>query len=130
MNSFLNSMNAASSGMRAQGHRMRVVSENIANADTPGYQRKLLSFNTMLDSTSKTSLVSAGRISLDRSAFSEKYDPAHPMADENGRVQMSNVSVLLEMADGREASQSYEANLATFQQAREMYGSLLNILKR
>ena len=130
MNSFINTMNAASSGMRAQGQRMRVVSENIANADTPGYHRKLLSFNTVLDSVSKTSLVSADRISLDRSALSEKYDPSHPMADENGNVQMSNVNLLVEMADGREASQSYEANLATFQQAREMYASLLNILKR
>lgn len=130
MNSFINSMNAASSGMRAQGQRMRVVSENIANADTPGYHRKLLSFNTVLDSASKTSLVSADRISLDRSALDEKYDPSHPMADESGNVQMSNVNLLIEMADGREASQSYEANLATFQQAREMYASLLNILKR
>ncbi len=130
MNSFMNSMEAAASGMRAQGFRMRVVSENIANADTPGYQRKLLSFNTVLDSVSKTSLVAADRISLDQSALEEKYDPSHPMADENGNVSMSNVKLLIEMADGREASQSYEANLATFQQAREMYASLLDVLKR
>lgn len=130
MNTFMNSMEAAASGMRAQGVRMRVVSENIANADTPGYQRKLLSFNTMLDSASRTTLVSADRISLDRSALEQKYDPSHPMADENGNVEMSNVKLLVEMADGREASQSYEANLATFKQAREMYASLLDVLKR
>ena len=130
MNTFMNSMEAAASGMRAQGMRMRVVSENIANADTPGYQRKLLSFNTVLDSVSRTTLVSADRISLDRSALEEKYDPSHPMADENGNVAMSNVKLLIEMADGREASQSYEANLATFKQAREMYASLLDVLKR
>ena len=82
MNTFMNSMEAAASGMRAQGMRMRVVSENIANADTPGYQRKLLSFDTVLDSASRTTLVSADRISLDRSALEEKYDPSHPMADE------------------------------------------------
>lgn len=130
MNSFMNSMEAAASGMRAQGVRMRVVSENIANADTPGYQRKLLSFNTVLDSASRTTLVSADGISLDRSALEEKYDPSHPLADENGNVEMSNVKLLVEMADGREASQSYEANLATFKQAREMYASLLDVLKR
>ncbi len=130
MNSFMNSMEAAASGMRAQGMRMRVVSENIANADTPGYQRKLLSFDTILDSVSRTSLVSAGRVSLDHSALEEKYDPSHPMADENGNVKMSNVKLLVEMADGRAANQSYEANLATFQQAREMYGNLLAVLKR
>jgi len=130
MNTFMNSMEAAASGMRAQGVRMRVVSENIANADTPGYQRKLLSFNTVLDSVSKTSLVSAGRIALDNSTLEEKYDPSHPLADENGNVQMSNVKLLVEMADGREANQSYEANLATFQQAREMYKNLLDVLRR
>jgi len=130
MNSFMNSMEAAASGMRAQGVRMRVVSENIANADTPGYHRKLLSFNTVLDSASQATLVSADRISLDRSSLEEKYDPSHPMADENGNVEMSNVKLLIEMADGREASQSYEANLATFKQAREMYASLLDVLKR
>lgn len=130
MNTFMNSMEAAASGMRAQGVRMRVVSENIANADTPGYKRKLLSFNTVLDSVSKTSLVSAGRIALDNSTLEEKYDPSHPLADENGNVQMSNVKLLVEMADGREANQSYEANLATFQQAREMYKNLLDVLRR
>ncbi len=130
MNTFMNSMEAAASGMRAQGVRMRVVSENIANADTPGYQRKLLSFNTVLDSVSRATLVSADRISLDQSALEEKFDPSHPMADENGNVEMSNVKLLVEMADGREASQSYEANLATFKQAREMYASLLDVLKR
>ncbi len=130
MNSFENSMNAAASGMRAQGFRMRVVSENIANVDTPGYRRKLLSFNTAMDSASKVSLVSAGDMRLDQSALEERYNPSHPMADENGNVQMSNVKLMVEMADGREASRSYEANLATFQQARQMYSSLLDILKR
>jgi flagellar basal-body rod protein FlgC len=130
MNSFVNSMNAAASGMRAQGFRMRVVSENIANADTPGYRRKLLSFNTVMDSASRVSLVSPGRMSLDQSALEESYDPTHPMADENGNVAMSNVKLMVEMADGREANRSYEANLATFQQARQMYANLLDVLKR
>jgi flagellar basal-body rod protein FlgC len=130
MNSFVNSMSAAASGMRAQGFRIRVVSENIANNDTPGYHRKLTSFNNAFDRKTNMNLVNVGRMSLDRSALSEKYDPSHPMADENGIVKMSNVNLMIEMADGREASRSYEANLATFQQARQMYSSLLNILRR
>ncbi len=130
MNSFVNSMSAAASGMRAQGFRIRVVSENIANNDTPGYHRKLISFNNTFDNKTNMNLVSVGRMSLDNSALEEKYDPSHPMADENGIVKMSNVDLMIEMADGREASRSYEANLATFQQARQMYSSLLNILRR
>ncbi|VAV92119.1 Flagellar basal-body rod protein FlgC [hydrothermal vent metagenome] len=130
MNSFVNSMSAAASGMRAQGFRIRVVSENIANNDTPGYHRKLTSFNNTFDNKTNMNLVSVGRMSLDNSALEEKYDPSHPMADENGIVKMSNVDLMIEMADGREASRSYEANLATFQQARQMYSSLLNILRR
>jgi len=130
MNSFVNSMSAAASGMRAQGFRIRVVSENIANNDTPGYHRKLISFNNTFDRKSNMNLVNVGRMSLDSSALSEKYDPSHPMADENGIVKMSNVNLMIEMADGREASRSYEANLATFKQAQQMYSSLLNILRR
>ncbi len=130
MNSFVNSMNAAASGMRAQGFRIRVVSENIANNDTPGYHRKLVSFQNAFDSKSNMNVVDVGRMSLDDSALQDKYDPSHPMADENGIVKMSNVNLMIEMADGREASRSYEANLATFQQARQMYSSLLDVLRR
>jgi len=123
-------MNAAASGMRAQGFRIRVVSENIANTDTPGYHRKLLSFNNAFDNKTNMNLVAVDRLSLDQSDLQEKYNPAHPMADENGNVKMSNVNLMMEMADGREATRSYEANLATFQQARQMYSSLLDILRR
>ena len=130
MDSLTNSMNAAASGMRAQGFRMRVVSENIANTDTPGYQRKTLSFDNAYDPEAKLNLVKVDRMALDKSPVERVYDPAHPMADESGHVSLSNVSLMMEMADGREASRSYEANLATFQQARQMYSSLLDILKR
>ncbi len=130
MNAFVKSMTAAASGMRAQGFRMRVVSENVANTDTPGYHRKMLSFNNIFDAKTNANLVNVNRLSLDKSPLEELYDPSHPMADENGNVKMSNVNLMIEMADGREASRSYEANLATFQQARQMYSSLLDILKR
>lgn len=130
MNAFVNSMNAAASAMRTQGFRIRVVSENVANTDTPGYRRKLLSFDTIVDRQANMRLVAPGRISFDESPLDEKYDPAHPLADENGVVKMSNVNMVMEMADGREASRSYEANLATFQQARKMYSSLLDVLRR
>lgn len=130
MNSFIKAMSAAASGMRAQGFRMRVVSENIANADTPGYHRKKLSFDNIFNASTGVNQVKAGRLSLDQSPLEMTYDPSHPMADDSGNVEMSNVNVMIEMADGREASRSYEANLAMFQQARKMYSGLLNILNR
>lgn len=130
MNSFLNSMNAAASGMHAQGFRMRVISENVANSDTPGFQRKTVSFDNVYDRNDGMNLVKVDRLTLDRSPLERVYNPSHPMADESGHVEMSNVNIMMEMADGREASRSYEANLATFQQARQMYSGLMDILRR
>lgn len=130
MNSFANSMNAASSGMQAQGFRMRVISENIANKDTPGFHRKTVSFDNAYNRERDMNLVKVDRVGLDRSKLERVYNPAHPMADESGHVELSNVSLMMEMADGREANRSYEANLATFQQARQMYSSLMDILRR
>lgn len=130
MNMFDKSMDAAAAGMRAQGFRMRVISENVANTDTPGYRRKLVSFDNAYDRASDVNRVVVDRLTLNNAPFEEIYDPSHPMADENGNVELSNVNLMLEMADGREASRSYEANLASFQQARQMYSSLLDVLKR
>lgn len=130
MNDFLRSMSVAASGMNAQGYRLRLVSENVANADTPGYHRKTVSFNNVFDRSSGAARVEVGRIALDRAPLEERYDPSNPLADESGYVRLSNVNLVTEMADGREANRSYEANLATFQQARRMYSSLLDLLKR
>lgn len=130
MNSFLKAMSAAASGMSAQGFRLRVVSENVANTDTPGYRRKTMSFDNAYDAALGANRVEPGRIALDQSPLEEKYDPSNPMANEAGYVELSNVNLMMEMADAREANRSYEANLATFQQARQMYTSLLELLKR
>lgn len=130
MNPFEKAMSAAASGMNAQGFRMRVVSENVANTDTPGYRRKMMSFANVYDAASGVDRVKVSRISMSNAPMEEKYDPSNPMADAAGYVELSNVNLMTEMADAREANRSYEANLATFQQARQMYSSLLNLLKR
>ena len=129
-NPFFKAMSTASSGLAAQGFRLRVVSENVANAETPGYRRKQISFDDVYDRKNDVSRVEVGRLTLDSAKPVERYDPTHPMADERGFVQGSNVNTLIEVADSREASRSYEANLATFQQARQMYSSLLDLLRR
>lgn len=130
MNALKGAMSAASSGMGAQAFRIRIVSENISNADTHGYQRKLISFRSMVDAVSGQQNLSIGDVTLDRKPGKQVYDPAHPFANQEGYVTFSNVEMMIELADAREASRSYEANLTTFQQARQMYGSLIDLLRR
>ncbi len=130
MNPFAKISSLAVSGMRAQAHRMQIVSENIANVDTHGYQRKLVTFDNVFDRTSGISRVEIDRQYLDPAPREEVFDPSHPFANEEGYVVMSNVSVMTEFADAREANRSYEAGLEVFQQARQMYTSLLDVLRR
>lgn len=128
MNPLKAAQQQAVSGMELQSRRMGVTAENISNADTPGYKRKLL----MVEESQLTSgeQFLASRVQLDEAEGKRDYNPAHPMADADGYVTMSNVSIVTELADMREANRSYEANLNSFQQARSMYRSLLDILRR
>ena len=112
------------SGMQAQGLRLRLASENIANADTPGYHRKTVAFQA------DAGAVEAGPVRLDRTAPESIFDPSHPLADARGYHDGSNVNLLLEVADAREASRGYEANLKMFEQARSMSAALLDLLRR
>ena len=124
------SLSISSDGLRLQSQRLSHVSENVANADTPGYQRKLLSVKTAQFTLSEAQGPKAGRVILDQTPVQEIYDPAHPMADESGHYRGSNVDLVVELADARAAQRAYEANLKMFQQAREMSGSLLDLLRK
>ena len=121
-----NTLSLAASGMEAQARRLRHVSENIANADTAGYQRKTIGFREAMDS----GLVETTRVRLDQSPLERIYDPSNPLADETGHYDGSNVDLVIEIADAREAQRSYEANLKVFDQARQMTQSLLELLRR
>lgn len=126
MSDLIKSLSFAASGMEAQATRLRHVSENIANADTPGYHRKVISFDEAMD----TGLVEAGKVRLDRSDLERIYDPGHPLADDTGHYDGSNVDIVIEIADAREAQRSYEANLKLFDQARQMTQGLFDLLRR
>lgn len=130
MLSFLKHLSTAASGMAAQSERMRLVSENIANTDTPGYRRKLATFGETLDRETGAHLVGINRLTLDQTPLRKEYDPAHPMADETGQVELSNVDLMVEIADAREAQRSFEANMKIFDQARRMYSGVLDLLSR
>lgn len=126
MNDLTSSLSYAASGMEAQAQRLRHVSENIANADTPGYHRKIVGFQEAMDS----GLVETTPVHLDQSALESIYDPGNPLADESGHYDGSNVDLVIEIADAREAQRSYEANLKLFDQARQMTSSLFELLRR
>ena len=133
---FLKTMSIAASGLRAQAGRMRVISENIANADStpasPGanpYRRKVPTFTSEFDRTLDARLVELGKVRTDTSDFRLKYEPGHPAADSNGNVKYPNVNPLVEMTDMREAQRSYEANVNVISATRRMIQRTIDILK-
>jgi flagellar basal-body rod protein FlgC len=126
MTDFSTSLSFAASGMEAQAMRLRHVSENIANADTPGYRRKMVGFQEAMD----TGLVETTPVHLDQTPLESIYDPSNPLADGTGHYDGSNVDLVVEIADAREAQRSYDANLKLFDQTRQMTQSLFDLLRR
>ena len=133
---FLKSISIAASGLRAQAGRMRVISENIANADSTAqrpdgdpYRRKIPTFRSEVDRALEARVVAMGRVRNDTSDFRLKYEPGHPSADANGNVRYPNVNPLIEMTDIREAQRSYEANINVIGATRRMIQRTLEILK-
>lgn len=126
----------AGSGMRAQGQRLQITAENVANAASTGaspeedpYRRKTVTFEESLDRASGASMVEVTDIGRDKSEFPVRYEPSHPAADEKGYVRMPNVNPILEMSNMREASRSYEANINMFESAQRMRRQLIDLLK-
>ncbi|MEA4836713.1 MAG: flagellar basal body rod protein FlgC [Rhodospirillaceae bacterium] len=126
----------ASSGMKAQAERLRVVAENLANAeslptspDVTPYRRKVLSFRNVLDKKIGADVVKVNKIDVDRSEFQKKYDPKHPAADSSGYVLVPNVNPLIEVMDMREAQRSYEANLNVVSVSKTLMSRTVDLLK-
>jgi flagellar basal-body rod protein FlgC len=133
---FIKSIAIAASGLRAQSGRMRIIAENIANADSTShssgaepYRRKIPSFTTEMDRSLDARVVKLGRVHTDQSAFATKHMPGHPAADATGHVKYPNVNPLVEMTDMREAQRSYEANINVISATRRMLQRTIEILK-
>lgn len=133
----LKTLQISAAGMKAQGERLRVIAENIANANTtalmPGgepYRRKLITFENVLDRELGERLVRVAGYELDKSAFGRRYDPGHPAADGDGYLQLSNVNALIETTDMREALRSYEANLSVIEASRTMVQRTIDLIAR
>lgn len=136
MDDLTTAMELAAKGMKAQGVRMRVISENLANAETTGktpgerpYQRQVVTFKNELNRANGTREVKVDRVVDDKSDFILKYDPSHPAADKKGYVKTPNVNPLIEMMDMREAQRSYEANLGVIDMSRSMMMRTIDLLR-
>lgn len=130
------SADIAVSGMKAQAERLRVISENMANADSVGirpgedpYRRQVVTFKNYVDEATGAQLVKVDKVLPDRSPFQMKYMPDHPAANTEGYVAMPNVNPLVEMMDMKEAQRSYDANMSMMQTARDMNSKILDVLK-
>ena len=129
-------MKVAASGMTAQSERLRVVSENLANSQSTGrtagsdpYRRKTITFGEAVDRANGVTTVNVKKFGVDESKFITEFDPSNPAADEKGIVKLPNVNMLVEMADMREANRSYDANLQTIKQSRDLISSTIDLLK-
>ena len=136
MDPLTTALRVAATGLEAQSERLRVVSENLANAQSTGnradedpYRRKTITFSSTLDRASGIAYVNTTGISADPTEFPIEYMPGHQAADENGYVRMPNVNMLVEMADMREANRSYEANLQVIKQARDLISMTIDLLR-
>lgn len=133
----MDAMNVSASGMKAQGFRMRVLSENLANSETAPnspteepYRRKVVSFKSQLDRASGTQNVSIDQVKRDQETpFRLKYDPGNPAANSDGYVKLPNVNPLVETMDMREAQRSYEANLGSIELSRSMMLKTIDMLR-
>lgn len=130
------SLEISAAGMRAQGTRLRVISENLANADSTGetpddipYRRQVVTFRNLFDRALGVDTIEVANVMDDPSQFNRRYEPGHPSADDDGYVLYPNVNTLVEMMDMREAQRSYEANLNAIEVARSMMSKTIELLR-
>ncbi len=129
-------MKIAGSGLSANSARMRIGSENIANARSTGqapgadpYRRKTITFENAIDEASQANVVRVASVGTDKAPFQVELDPGNPAADDKGFVKLPNVNLILEMADMREANRAYEANLQVVKQSRDLISMTIDLLK-
>ena len=133
----MDTMHISAAGMRAQSERLKIVSQNIANAEAVGttdgsnapYRRQTISFKNALDRETGANMVRVNKVGVDRSDFDKRYDPAHPYADAQGYVLYPNVNPIMEMMDMREARRGYEANLNVIEASKSMLTQTISLLR-
>lgn len=136
MDDLIKTMRISAAGMRVQGNRLRVIAQNIANANSlpqelgqQPYRRQVITFKNVLDRSLGLKTVRTGSIRPDKSDFGKLYEPSHPAADADGYVLTPNVNTLIEMTDMREAQRSYEANLSVIKTSKQMLSQTIDLLR-
>ena len=136
MDDIIRTMRISGSGMRVQGQRLRVIAQNIANANSlpqePNenpYRRKVMTFRNQFDRATGLDMVKVNRVRPDMSDFGKRYEPNHPAADANGYVLTPNVNTIIELSDMREAQRSYEANMNVIKASKAMLNSAIELLR-
>lgn len=136
MDDLLKTFQISSAGMQVQGSRLRVISQNIANADSlpqdpngKPYRRQIITFKNELDRSIGLDTVRVNKVKPDMSEFGKRYEPSHPASDADGYVLTPNVSRLVEMSDMREAQRSYEANMQVIKSSRSMLMGTIELLR-
>ena len=136
MSEFSTSMNIAASGMNAQAQRIKIIAQNIANADSTGiepgsdpYRRQIVSFKNVFDREMGANVVKVSGVAKDQSEFKTRFDPSHPAANADGYVKLPNVNSVLESADLREAQRSYEASLAAMDLVKAMMAQTIQSIR-
>ncbi len=132
----MGSIKIAASGLRAQTGRMRVIAENLANANSTAstkggdpYRRRIPTFQSVFDNEVGGMVVKQGRVRFDQKAFSLSYQPGHPAANDKGYVKTPNVNSLIELTDMRQAQRGYESNLNLIKASRQMLSATIEILR-
>ena len=132
----MDTMKISAAGMRAQSERLKVVAQNLANAESVGtrpgqepYRRKTISFKEEMDRETGLTTVKPSKIMVDRGELNRRYEPNNPLADAQGYVLYPNVNSMIEMMDMREARRSYEANLGVIEASKAMVGQTLSLLR-
>jgi flagellar basal-body rod protein FlgC len=134
---FTTSLYIAAAGLRAQSGRMRIIAENLANADSVSatgngepYRRRIPTMTSEFDRQLNATVVKLGDPVADQAEFRMQYDPGNPSADKQGYVRLPNVNALVEMMDMRDAQRSYEANMQVMEGARAMLTRTIDLLRR
>ena len=136
MDDIIRTMRISGSGLRTQGQRLRVIAQNIANANSIAtdpngkpYRRKVITFRNEFDKALGLDTVRVHKVRPDMSEFGKRFDPNHPAADTEGYVLTPNINTLIEMTDMREAQRSYEANLNVIKSSKKMLTNAIDILR-
>ncbi|PZP86142.1 MAG: flagellar basal body rod protein FlgC [Azospirillum brasilense] len=132
----LDTMHISASGMKAQSSRLKVVSQNIANAEAVGstngkqpYRRQTITFRNELDRATGATMVNVDKVGVDQSDFDKRYEPTNPYADAQGYVLYPNVNPIMEMMDMREARRGYEANMNVIESSKSMLTQTIGLLR-